>query len=131
MVMDKCFQRNDWIKRFPFFVQISNAYKDYLENWAWDKAKGIFKKIRQKYAEGSKKIVDQTAIVPSNAEIKDVTNESNADDNNQLRDQDIYDSESYFEGLENFAFHIAMLLLLAIMSALNFGLSVAWIKSHQ
>lgn len=59
-----------------------------------------------------------------------MTNESNADDNNQLRDQDIDDSESYFEGLENFAFHIAMLLLLAIMSALNFGLSVAWIKSH-
>ncbi|XP_061388136.1 GPI inositol-deacylase [Musca vetustissima] len=118
-----------------YFLVISNAYKDYLENWAWDKAKGIFKRIRQRIG---KKHNNEMAVVPTQRETVPVDAGSEQDlipneDNNELLDSheaEYEENGSYFEGLENFAFHITMLLLLGIMSALNFGLSVAWIKAH-
>ncbi|XP_013103722.2 GPI inositol-deacylase [Stomoxys calcitrans] len=116
-----------------YFLMISNAYKDYLEDWAKDKAKGIFKTISKKFKERNKKKSDETALVPSNAEVS-TNNEDNEEDNQEENDNEneVQNAESveYFEGLENFAFHIAMLLLLGIMAMLNFGLGIAWIKSH-
>lgn len=120
-----------------FYLKISNAYKDYLENWAWDKAKGIFKRIRQKIRSTSKNkgtvALSQREIiaVDGNPGQELIPNNENGDTNELDDSNEVANEEkcSYFEGLENFAFHITMLMLLGIMSALNFGLSVAWIKA--
>lgn len=95
---------------------MSNAYKDYLENWAWEKATGLFKRLRSR-RNNEKELNSDGSIVPA---------ETITDSVEQIEN----DNNDYFQGLENFPFHITMLLLLVIMSALNFGLSVAWIKSH-
>lgn len=34
-------------------------------------------------------------------------------------------------GLQQFSFHITLLLLLIVMAAVNVGLTIAWIKSKQ
>lgn len=34
-------------------------------------------------------------------------------------------------GLQQFSFHITLLLLLIVMAAVNMGLTIAWIKSKQ
>ncbi|XP_058983673.1 GPI inositol-deacylase-like isoform X1 [Musca domestica] len=120
-----------------YFLVISNAYKDYLENWAWDKAKGIFKRIRQKIRSTSKNkgtvALSQREIiaVDGNPGQELIPNNENGDTNELDDSNEVANEEkcSYFEGLENVAFHITMLMLLGIMSALNFGLSVAWIKA--
>ncbi|KAM7350071.1 GPI inositol-deacylase [Cochliomyia hominivorax] len=100
-----------------YFILLSNAYKDYLENWAWEKATGLFRKLRSK-RNGLKQKDSDTSIVPV------------IDNTPPARDIDHSESNDYFDGLENFSFHITMLLLLVIMSGLNFGLSIAWIKSR-
>lgn len=61
----------------------------------------------------------------SNESADILTAEEEAQNQNDQEEEE----EEYFEGLENFSFHITMLLLLIIMSALNAGLTIAWIKS--
>ncbi|XP_037823045.1 GPI inositol-deacylase [Lucilia sericata] len=97
-----------------YFILLSNAYKDYLENWAWEKATGLFRKLRTSRNDPKQINSDQTIVPAAEAQHEHENQESN----------------DYFQGLENFPFHITMLLLLVITSALNFGLSIAWIKSH-
>ncbi|XP_075154707.1 GPI inositol-deacylase isoform X2 [Haematobia irritans] len=124
-----------------YFLMISNAYKDYLENWALDKAKGIFKRITKKFNENRKTTSKEVAVVSSSnivstiaqnndtiANQNEIENENNP--STVVNESDNEECVEYFEGLENFSFHIAMLLLLGIMAFLNFGLSIAWIKSH-
>ncbi|XP_073835018.1 GPI inositol-deacylase isoform X2 [Musca autumnalis] len=112
-----------------YFLVISNAYKDYLEDWAWDKAKGIFKRIRQKIGVNH---CNKMTIVPSQTGnvVVDESLEQRCIQNDSTTETIEEDTTSYFEGLENFAFHITMMLLLGIKSALSFGLSIAWIKAH-
>lgn len=95
---------------------MSNAYKDYLENWAWEKATGLFKRLRTRKSNEKELNSEGNIALPAIDTISVEQTEN--------------DDSDYFQGLENFPFHITMLLLLVIMSSLNFGLSIAWIKSH-
>lgn len=101
-----------------------------MENWAWDKAKGLFKRVRSKFDENTKLVPASEAFIVEQHD--NIQRLANVDDSNDIQSNIIDDTETsdFFEGLDNFAFHITMLLLLGIMTALNFGLSIAWIKSH-
>ncbi|XP_065365052.1 GPI inositol-deacylase [Calliphora vicina] len=96
-----------------YFILLSNAYKDYLENWAWEKATGLFRKLQTSRNDDAQLNSDGSPVPTGDAENRESA-----------------ESNGYFQGLENFPFHITMLLLLVIMSSLNVGLSIAWIKSH-
>lgn len=93
-----------------------------MENWAWEKATGLYKKLRSHINQNESPTNSDGKLLPVAADAADNTNQTAADEPQE--------SSDYFQGLENFAFHTTMLLLLIIMSGLNFGLTIAWIKSH-
>lgn len=84
-----------------------------MENWAWKKATGLFRKLQSSRNDDNPLDSNGSLVPTGNAENREST-----------------ESNDYFQGRENFPFHITMLLLLVIMSSLNVGLSIAWIKSH-
>lgn len=91
-----------------------------MENWAWEKATGLYKRISSGGNKNTNQSATDESLVPP---IGDNNTSPTVSDGT-------HESSVYFEGLENFAFHITMFLLLVIMSALNFGLTIAWIKSQ-
>lgn len=99
-------------------MQLSNAYKDYLENWAWEKATGLYKRLRSRKAAKEQSKGETSFVTKATGGASMSVQESESENN-----------DDYFQGLENFPFHITMLLLLVLMTLLNAGLTIAWTKS--
>ncbi|KAH8281325.1 hypothetical protein KR018_009619 [Drosophila ironensis] len=106
-----------------YFLMLSNAYKDYLEDFLWQKAANLVRGKRAKAAPAAVKTddtssgdEDQDALVPKEGEA-----EAEADE----------DEPEPCVGLQNFSFHVTLLLMLLVQLLLNAPASLAWLRSRR
>lgn len=103
-----------------YFLMLSNAYKDYLEDFLWQKAANL---VRGK----------PSAVT----EQEDATEEQN-EEQNALKQNDEQKQQQQEEeepeacvGLQNFSFHVTLLLMLFVQLLLNAPSSLAWLRSRR
>jgi len=101
---------------------LSNAYKDYLEDFLWQKAANL---VRGMPAAGA-------AEEPSSCE--DAAKEQNAEQEalEQKGGQQEEDEDPEpCVGLHNFSFHVTLLLMLLMQLLLNSPSSLAWVRNRR
>ncbi|XP_030567744.1 GPI inositol-deacylase [Drosophila novamexicana] len=112
-----------------YFLMLSNAYKDYLEDYLWQKAANL---LHMATGSGSTETDQSTAnneqneqsLMPNNGEI------SSTEEQHQQPDEDKADRECCV-GLQNFSFHITLLLMLLMLLLLSAPASLAWLRSRR
>nr|XP_016937172.1 GPI inositol-deacylase [Drosophila suzukii] len=105
-----------------YFLMLSNAYKDYLEDFLWQKAANL---VRGMPAAGA-------AEEPSSCE--DAAKEQNAEQEalEQKGGQQEEDEDPEpCVGLHNFSFHVTLLLMLLMQLLLNSPSSLAWVRNRR
>lgn len=131
-----------------YFLMISNAYKDYLEDYLWQKAADLVH-----LASGT--AVNQTEEPTNNQETENSDNEQSQNENEgEAEDEDGNDTDNDNEvkpevkqsqaakkktdneddscvGLQNFSFHVTLLLMLFIVLLLNGPTTLAWLRSRR
>ncbi|ALC49896.1 CG3160 [Drosophila busckii] len=123
-----------------YFLMLSNAYKDDLEDYFWQKAADLLKR-----ATGSDKPKETYEPATSTTETDSCDDDDEDEDEQQRehthshrlkRDADDDKTPKPAEpepclGLHNFPFHITLLLLLLMQLLLNVPASLAWLRSRR
>ncbi|EDW00098.1 GH12040 [Drosophila grimshawi] len=106
-----------------YFLMLSNAYKDYLEDYLWQKAANLLETSD-----------DSDAI--ENEATEDQQQQQQHDEQQQQQREQEQQPESEEEkeccvGLQNFPFHITLLLMLLVQLLLSVPTSLAWLRSRR
>ncbi|SPP89629.1 GPI inositol-deacylase isoform X1 [Drosophila guanche] len=118
-----------------YFLMLSNAYKDYLEDFLWEKAANLVRgTLGEPAATG--------AGSQETGDILSAMDDGHSDDNKQQQQEDKEeemeaaqkgngaDSEPCL-GLQNFPFHVILLLMLLMQLLLNAPSTLAWVRSRR
>lgn len=119
-----------------YFLMLSNAYKDYLEDFLWQKAANLLKKVTKK-ANGS--AATETARgegAGETAEEQSLTKPIEDDAQEEAHIEELADEQQELDqelcvGLQNFPFHVTLLLLLFVLLLLNGSATLAWLRSRR
>ncbi|KAH8261940.1 hypothetical protein KR026_006353 [Drosophila bipectinata] len=107
-----------------YFLMLSNAYKDYLEDLLWQKAANLVKGKLKPSAPAK-------AVKPEDASSEE---EEGQEDKNLIAANEDEAEEEEPEpcvGLQNFSFHVTLLLMLLIQLLLNAPTTLAWLRSRH
>lgn len=118
-----------------YFMMLSNAYKDYLEDFLWQKAANLLKKVRKKAngtaaaaetarGEGEVETAEEQSLTKP---IEDAAREEAHVE--ELEQQEL--DQELCVGLQNFPFHVTLLLLLFVQLLLNGSATLAWLRSRR
>lgn len=119
-----------------YFLMLSNAYKDYLEDFLWQKAANLLKKVTKKAngsaatentrGEGEGETAEEQALTkPIEDDAQEEAHIEELADEQQELDQELC------VGLQNFPFHVTLLLLLFVLLLLNGSATLAWLRSRR
>ncbi|KAH8387578.1 hypothetical protein KR093_008060 [Drosophila rubida] len=128
-----------------YFLMLSNAYKDYLEDFLWQKAADLVKLTAP--VSTAPEQSEEQAVNNSDTEQPLFEDETEADDADTEVEADS-EAESMQEaqpaeeksdekaaescvGLQNFPFHVTLLLMLFMLLLLNGPTSFAWLRSRR
>ncbi|TDG41841.1 hypothetical protein AWZ03_011731 [Drosophila navojoa] len=113
-----------------YFLMLSNAYKDYVEDYLWQKAANLVHKAVGIGKKSNSNKDDQSAAVANTSDQSPVSNDG--DDQQKLLNPDEKQAKDELcVGLRNFSFHVTLLLMLLILLLLNVPTSLAWIRSRK
>ncbi|KAH8396272.1 hypothetical protein KR222_007229 [Zaprionus bogoriensis] len=109
-----------------YFLILSNAYKDYLEDFLWQKAAKLLKR-----ATGSSNTADneQPLVVEASERAADASEQQHTKQKQEDEEQE--QEQELCVGLQNFPFHITLLLMLLIALMLNAPATLAWLRSRR
>ncbi|XP_068159062.1 LOW QUALITY PROTEIN: GPI inositol-deacylase [Drosophila tropicalis] len=103
-----------------YFIMLSNAYKDYLEDYLWQKAANLVH-----MATGTR-----TSDESESSEQENNENALEKDANEDGRVRTKTDDDTCV-GLQNFPFHITLLLMLFMQLLLSAPATLAWLRRHH
>ncbi|KAH8240523.1 hypothetical protein KR038_002336 [Drosophila bunnanda] len=106
-----------------YFLMLSNAYKDYLEDFLWQKAANLVRGKPAAVAQDDVKEGEQN-------QAEDQLQEKDESEENEEEEQKDEQSEPCL-GLQNFSFHVTLLLMLLMQLLLNAPTSLAWLRSRR
>lgn len=110
-------------------MKLSNAYKDYWEDFVWRYSVRFLKKIyvnlRQYWDISHGNRFYRLFGIDNDAPTNDILIQENTKKNS--KSNEVEDGGK----LQQFSFHITLLLLLIVITAVNMGLMIAWIKSKM
>lgn len=122
---------------------LSNAYKDYLEDFLWQKAANLLKQVTQKatgaaatetaQGEGEGETAEKQSLakpIEDDAE-EEPREEAHVDELVAEKDEQQKLDQELCVGLHNFPFHITLLLLLFVLLLLNGSATLAWLRSRR
>ncbi|KAM8719873.1 hypothetical protein ACLKA7_006003 [Drosophila subpalustris] len=106
-----------------YFLMLSNAYKDHLEDYLWQKAANLLH-----LASGTAS--DQGAE-SEQSPISDDDTQSQPAKPKKTKDQETESESESCVGLQNFPFHVTLLLMLLMLLLLNGPTTLAWLRSRR
>ncbi|KAH8420199.1 hypothetical protein KR009_007142 [Drosophila setifemur] len=106
-----------------YFLMLSNAYKDYLEDFLWQKAASLVrgKAAAKEPASGEETTEDQEGEERDEEESNEAPKEEPKEE----------EEEEPCVGLQNFSFHITLLQMLFLQLLLNAPSTLAWVRSRR
>lgn len=119
-----------------YFLMLSNAYKDYLEDFLWQKAANLLKYAAKKAtAGGGVATADDGQVEEEQSLTKtiedDAEEQSKEEEHEQEEVKEQEPDQELCVGLHNFPFHITLLLLLFMLVLLNAPTTLAWLRARR
>lgn len=124
-----------------YFLMVSNAYKDYLEDYLWQKAANFVHMAAGIGEDSNTNKEDQSTTVANTMDQSLVSSDDDEQSQNQEHDgkqeqkslQPDKDQakKELCVGLQNFSFHITLLLMLLTLLLLSVPASLAWLRSRR
>ncbi|XP_034489580.1 GPI inositol-deacylase [Drosophila innubila] len=118
-----------------YFLMLSNAYKDHLEDYLWQKAADLVH-LASGTAGNSENA--QSLNTDDNAVENPIENETETEvelaataETSQPAKQKTDKEDESCVGLQNFPFHVTLLLLLLMLLLLNGPTTLAWLRSRR
>lgn len=124
-----------------YFMMLSNAYKDYLEDFMWQKAANLLKRVTKNatgaaatetaQGEGDGETAEEQSLAqPIEDDVEEQPSEEAHVEELGKDEQQELDQELCV-GLQNFPFHVTLLLLLFVLLLLNGSATLAWLRSRR
>ncbi|XP_022219745.2 GPI inositol-deacylase isoform X2 [Drosophila obscura] len=117
-----------------YFLMLSNAYKDYLEDFLWQKAANLVRGTMGEPAAPAARSQETSDMLSG-------IDNSQSDEDKQQQQEEEEEAEKNTEqkgndpepcvGLQNFPFHVTLLLMLLMQLLLNAPSTLAWVRTRR
>lgn len=122
-----------------YFLMLSNSYKDYLEDFLWQKAANLVHMAAGIGSDANSQNQDQPDALANTSEQSLLSSDEDLPaphPDGQQRQQQLQPASDPAEkelcvGLQNFSFHITLLLMLLTLLLLSIPTSLAWLRSRR
>ncbi|XP_017871035.1 PREDICTED: GPI inositol-deacylase [Drosophila arizonae] len=124
-----------------YFLMVSNAYKDYLEDYLWQKAANLVhmatgigknsKTTKENQSTAVANAIDQSPVPSDDDEQSQNQGQDEQHEQKPLQPNKDKAEEELCVGLQNFSFHVTLLLLLLTLLLLSVPASLAWLRSRR
>ncbi|KAH8400261.1 hypothetical protein KR215_009603 [Drosophila sulfurigaster] len=120
-----------------YFLMLSNAYKDYLEDFLWQKAADLVKltttSTQEQQSEEQTTANTEQPLFELDEPDTEADSEAEALQEAQPAAEEKSDEKAaeFCVGLQNFPFHVTLLLMLFMLLLLNGPTTLAWLRSRR